>query len=379
MNLIGLDLNTTRARAVQGPEGLTPPLLPLDGPHADLPLAVSMEHRRIDVGRAGLALCRRSPHLACTHFLPHLGANRTWAGGRHRLDVDKALGHVFDRIRPACAGAEGLVLALPGYLGRAQVEHLTGIAGKAKLNVLGSTTAPLALALAGHAEQTWTGAAVVAEVDDHALTWAAVTVAYGQIATAAERRLPLLGVKAWKGRLLDAVADRCIRQSRRDPRDSAPAEQMLYDQLDTAMEAGQRGRLVELVVQTEHWCQNLILRPEEVAGFCAPLVRQAVEELRDLLADAGLYGAARAFLVADAAARLPGLLDGCEEAAGVRTPLLVLQPEAAARAAHDLACRFRKREVAAGHLDVAVPLPLRSRTEEEKPAPRVGPILRAGS
>jgi hypothetical protein len=379
MNLIGLDLNATRARAVQGPEGLTPSLLPLDGPHADLPLALSMEHRRIEVGRAGVALCRRSPHLACIHFLPHLGTNRTWAGGRHRLDVDKALGHVFDRLRSAFGSAEGVVLALPAYLGRGQVEHLGALAGKAKLNVLGSLTAPLALALAGHAEQAWTGAAVVGEVDDHALTWTAVTVAYGQVATAGERRLPQLGIKAWKGRLLDAVADRCIRQSRRDPRDSATAEQMLYDQLDPAMEAGQRGRLVELVVQTEHWCQNLILRPEEVAAFCAPLVRQAAEELRELLADAGLYGAARAFLAADAVARLPGLLDGCEEAAGVRTPLVVLPPDAAARAAHDLACRFRRREVAAGHLDTAVPLPFRGRTEEEKPAPRVGPILRAGS
>ena len=46
------------------------------------------------------------------------------------------------------------------------------------------------------------------------------------------------------------VADRCIRQSRRDPRDSASAEQALYDQLEDALESAAKGKTVDLLSQT---------------------------------------------------------------------------------------------------------------------------------
>ena len=55
--LIGLDLNTTRARAIQGEShgsGLHVPIaLPLDGNEREMLLAVSLEERHPRVGRAG--------------------------------------------------------------------------------------------------------------------------------------------------------------------------------------------------------------------------------------------------------------------------------------------------------------------------------------
>ena len=45
MNLAGLDLNATRALAVSGAAGARPRPLALDGAHADLPLALNLEHR----------------------------------------------------------------------------------------------------------------------------------------------------------------------------------------------------------------------------------------------------------------------------------------------------------------------------------------------
>src|SRR5256886_15424367 len=65
-------LPVSRARAVAGVRGVPPRVLPLDAPHADLPLAISLEGRRPEVGRAGLALCRQSPHLVCLDFLAAL-------------------------------------------------------------------------------------------------------------------------------------------------------------------------------------------------------------------------------------------------------------------------------------------------------------------
>src|SRR5690348_13419017 len=75
--LVGLDLNSSRARAVTTAPGQAPELLPIAG-EAELPLAVSLEGRSPEAGRAGLSLVRRAPHLACANFLPSLGGPRQW-------------------------------------------------------------------------------------------------------------------------------------------------------------------------------------------------------------------------------------------------------------------------------------------------------------
>jgi len=133
MSLIGLELNGTRARAVIGPGEVPPRSLALDGKGGDLPMALSLENRRPEVGRAGLALCRRLPHLTCTDFLAELGERRQWGEGRKRIDADKALALVFDHLRPACKGVKGLVATLPAYLNRAQADLVSKSAEKAKL------------------------------------------------------------------------------------------------------------------------------------------------------------------------------------------------------------------------------------------------------
>lgn len=378
--LIGLDLNAARARAVAVAPGRMPETLPLGGA-AELPLALSLEGRAPEVGRAGLALCRRAPHLACTNFLPWLGERREWSAGRHRLDPAQALALVLDRLRPACADALGVTLAVPAYLKEEQVAALVRLAEKARLPVCGWAAAPLAVALAAYAEQPWTGPALVVDIDDHALTWAAVAVEFGQARVLAAQALPHLGLRAWKGRLLDAVADRCVRQSRRDPRDSAPAEQSLYDQLDVALDACRRGQLAELLVHMAQWGQNLLLRPDELAAACAPFVRQALAEMAALRDALPLGSPPGVVLVTDAAGRLPGLAAALDGAAGAadparepesdcedfgegllaeevpeRPPVSVLSPDAAARAACDLAARWQRGELARGPVEVA-PLP----------------------
>ena len=57
---LGLDLNGSRARAVEGPVGDYALTLPLDPPAADLPLAISLEKSTAQVGQAGLRICRHS-------------------------------------------------------------------------------------------------------------------------------------------------------------------------------------------------------------------------------------------------------------------------------------------------------------------------------
>jgi len=377
--LIGLDLNSTRARAVIAAGGQPPEPLPVDG-EAELPLAVSLEGRSPEPGRAGLALVRRAPHLACANFLPSLGGPREWSAGRHRLDAAGALAAVLDRLRPACAAAQAVSLAVPAYLSGDQLNALTHLAEKARLRVCGLVAAPLAVTLTAYAEQPWAGPALVVDADDHALTWAAVAVQFGQARVLGAQAVPHLGLRAWKERLLDAVADRCVRQSRRDPRDSAPAEQGLFDQLDAALDACRRGQMAELIAQMAQWGQNVILRPDELAAACAPLARQAVAEMRALRRSLP-PGLTPVLLVTDAAGRLPGLVRALEDALGPaepprerdpdcedfgeglldedlagRAPVSVLSPDAVARAACALAARWQRGELTGGPVEVA-PLP----------------------
>jgi FHA domain/Hsp70 protein len=361
--LIGLDLNATRARAVAGVGGDLPQPWPLEGRQSELPMALSLEKRTPEAGRAGVALCRRLPHLACCNFLPHLDGTRRWGAGSQGLDANRAAAVALEQLRAACGQAGGVTLVVPAYLHVGQIGSLTDLADRAGLPVLGSVAAPLAAALAAHAEDAWSGTALVADVDDHALTWATVTAQDGQAWVSAIQVTPHLGLATWKERLLDTLADRCVRQTRRDPRDSAVAEQSLYEQLETALDACCHGRLAELAIKTPQWYQNLILRPEELAAFCTSLVRQTLDALRVIRAEMLPEEPAVPILVTGAVGRLPGLVRALEEWAGPAAaggpaahPVHVLSPDAPARAAVALALRVARGSLPHGHLDAA-PLP----------------------
>jgi molecular chaperone DnaK (HSP70) len=386
--VIGLDLNATRARAVAGDAGSLPQEVPLEGPSADMPLALSLENRKVEVGSPGFGLIRRLPHLACAHFLGQLGTDRQWSAGRHRLDPARALALVFDRLRTALAGHHGVALAVPAYLTVAQVETASATALRAKLPLLGIVPTPLAAALIAYAEQPWSGAALVADIDDHALTWSVVQIEGGQARLLATEAWPLLSLRAWRERLLDVLADRCVRQSRRDPRDSGDAEQSLYEQIDPILEVCRHGQMAEAAVQTTQWYQNLVVQPVELADACVHLIRQTVDAMSALQTATLRPGGTGAVLLTDAVARLPGLAAAVEKVASPppapqvdaeddfsaglldamnleRASLYLLTTDAIARAAHALAGRWERRELPPGRIDAAPLLP--------PPPPDAGP------
>src|SRR5947209_16809606 len=86
-SVVGLDLTAGRARAVYGPAGDAARPLPLDDPHPDLPLAISLEGRSAAVGRDGYRLVRSSPHEVCRNYLPALGQPREWRAEIGRAHV----------------------------------------------------------------------------------------------------------------------------------------------------------------------------------------------------------------------------------------------------------------------------------------------------
>lgn len=378
MTLLGIDLNATRARVSAGPARDYPRAVTLDRPHEELALAVGLLGGGAAVGVRALRRCRLSPHLVRTGFLPSLGEADRQVGCS--LDAARALALMCACLANRCGGAERGVLAVPAYLSASQVGRVAEAARAAGLLRLSAVRGPLGLALSAHAEHPWTGAAVVIDVDDHALTLAAASAAGEQLRLTEVRALAGLGLRAWRERLLNGLADRCILQSRRDPRDSPAAEQFLFDRLGAVLDACRQDRPARVALEAPGWFQSLSLRPEDVRAICAPLSRLALAAARD----ACVHAAGPVFVSADAA-RLPGLLDGlrasCEAWCGAalaagegagnhgedfgeglleeedEAAVVVLAADAASRAAHGLAPYLDRAGRGAVCVDAA-PLPL---------------------
>lgn len=378
MTLLALDLNATRTRAAVGATpGEVRPLLFDKQP--ELPMAVSLEGKRAEVGRPGTALCRRSPHLACINFLPSLGEQQEWSGPRVQINAEKALGLVFEQVYAHSGKHRAAAAAVPGYLDIEQVARLTRVADKYKLKLNGTLDVALAATLAAHARQPWKGVALFADVDDHALTWAAVTADATTARVLHTQSHPQLSLTAWKDRLLAAVADLFIRTSRRDPRDSAEAEQMLHDQLDVVLAACASGQQAEVAVRSPQWYQNLVLGPQDLAAACTQLRDRTMAAFNALCSAAAGHGSPHAVIMTPPAGRLPGLASAVdsyladlavpqEQAADedfgefllqeVDTPphLQVLGADAVCAATAALADRLGGGALTPGHQD-AVPLP----------------------
>ncbi|MBI3410811.1 MAG: FHA domain-containing protein [Planctomycetes bacterium] len=389
---LGLDLNASRVRAVQGPAGDYALPLPLDPPAVDLPMAISLERSTPQVGLAGVRLLRHLPHLAAHSFLPVVGtpsaASHHWKSGRRHLDANGAMELVWQRLQSVARKSSGVVLTVPAYFQKQQLDWLRSLAERSKVAVLGSLPAPLAAALAGFAEQTWIGSVLVLDIDEHALSLAHVRAMEGQAHLLEMRSFPHLGLRFWKDRLINALADCCVLQSRRDPRDAPMAEQGLYEQLDGLLNAVLYGRVVQIGIQGAQWYQNLLVTPEQAQAFCSNLVQQTVREIEDFCSGLPEQELPGSILVTGAVGQLPGLatilrtfVEEClhqptlgpvrpqpadedfgvgllEGSPGEMASVVLLAADSPARAAHSLAASFNRGELPRGHLELSAPLPL---------------------
>src|SRR5262249_54454681 len=156
------------------------------------------------------------PHLTCSSFLAHLGTTgagvRRWQAGRHRLDSSQALAVVWQRLAPPCGRAKGVVLSLPSYLNTPQADLVRAAGTKQHIPLPSSLPALLAAALAGYAEQTWSGSVVVVDIDDHAMSIGLVRAIEGEAHLLEARHFPQFGLKVWQDRLINALADNCVLQ-----------------------------------------------------------------------------------------------------------------------------------------------------------------------
>lgn len=365
--LVGLDVNASRASAVAASGGVakTVPLCDFD----DLPLTLNLETRKV-----GPVAARKAPHLVCSNYLSQLGVPREWRGPRAKITPEMALLATFEQVRNTI---DRCTLTLPGYLTASQVAGARELAAKAKITL--STTATSALAIAAHraeaflaarpteAKPDWVvplhpnatgpGVVLIVEIDEAALSATALSIDVRETKVLASAAWPELSLKLWKDRLLDAIADRCVRLCRRDPRDSAEAEQGLFDSLDATLAKSRTGETVTLAARADRWYQDLSLSTADFESFSTAFVKQSMAHVTELISTLPLPP--KAVWLSSAAAVMPGLATALHDHSHEGAEVAVLPKEAAAEAAAALDARARSGTLAGEHADTAIAAPSR--------------------
>jgi len=408
MSFLAVDLNATRLRCLLGNSAADAGAPYLEGHRNELPMAVSLAGNTLQIGTPALALCRKSPHLACCDFLSYLGQSKEWTGDAYRINAAQALHLIFQHVVQHTGQAVAVVLGVPGYLDLTQRTMALQIAAAVRWPLLGAIHGGLAAALAAYADQPFIGRALVVDVDGHALTWSVVMFDEATARILLTQPFPNLGLATWKQRLIDAIADRCVRISRNDPRASAEAEQSLFNQLDRVLEAWQASSRAELIIQGPQWSQQMMLGCEEIAQTCTGLVQRAMSGFESVQTSSQQYGRMGAIVMTSAAARLPGLgsqLQMWLDATQVRAPsestsdfgadlfgqmeqparLHVLPPGAAVRSMHELSLRHAEGIFVGGYVEQA-PVPQMQRLDQGMPRlvfngkeiPLRGPVFTLG-
>ncbi len=355
LRLVGIDLNATRLRAVVAGEGRTRPIL-LDDAGEDLPLFLRLDQRVPQPGADAVDSCRLNPHLICSNFLGSIGQPHEWRSERHVLTPESATKLTFDKLlRHIAAESDSAGLALPVYLSISQVRTVLELAQECRLPVRGSAAAPLALG--AHRASTLGGPATVllVDVDEFALSGTVIQVGPTDVRILGSAYWPQVSLRNWKNRLLDGMSDHCVRICRRDPRDSAEAEQGMYDQLETVMEQTRTGQRATMQIRGEHWFQDLAHQPEQVEGYCGNLIKLAGEGLKQLLLSSALSSPPQAIWFSHAAGRLPGLAARIYKHSPEQTAVSILPQNAAAEAVAAILPRWLQGGLPRIHLDSVLP------------------------
>jgi hypothetical protein len=358
--LVGVDLSATRVRAVAVGNGQIRPLL-LDDPNEDLPLVVTLDRRTPDLGHAGLAICRKTPHSVCGNFLSLLGTPNEWRGEWHSFTPESALTLCLEKARrPITAETDAVGVVLPVYLSVQQVRTVLERTVAARLPVRGSAASPLAVvahraASIGVGPRGLDSTVLVIDVDDHALTATLLAIGTQEVRLLSTSSTPKASLRLWKDRLIDGLSDRCVRLCRRDPRDSADAEQDLFLQLDDALERAKAGLTNTLTIRAAHWYQDLTIGSGDLEAICAPVNRVAIEGLKQFLLSAALTAPPRAVWLSRTAGRLPGLAAKIYKHSPEQTQVSVLPANAGAEAAAALLPRWLQGNLPRTHLDAVIP------------------------
>ncbi|MFT3882614.1 MAG: hypothetical protein QM703_23545 [Gemmatales bacterium] len=265
-----LDWTAERLRAwAIAPQG-TPRSIALDTTDSSLPLVISLAERRLQLGRAAQALVRKQPHQVIERFLPYLGSDRVWQHRRHALDARESLAFVFSKLREKLP-AKSLFHVVPSYWNREQAALLEDQTRQSGYRSLG--TIKRGLALAGLTP------GVTIDVDSHAATVSHTRVQSrsGSLQLEQVQSLADLALPIWCERIAAQVANRCMRDSRRDPRAQSDTDQQLYDQILEKLYDWSSHQDARIELKHGDWQSEVLVPVDEVLSVCAPLAQRLAQ------------------------------------------------------------------------------------------------------
>src|SRR5262249_16840906 len=159
------------------------------------PLLINLENRTPTLGGAGYELVRQLPHAVCRDFLSAVGKAREWRTPHGRLNAEGAVAFVASHLKRIVPAGHAVVLGVPPYLTNPQIAQITEGLVRAGISVVGSASAPLALAATCDAGF---GTALVLDADEHALTWSVLAADGPNARLLAHHAVPSASVRAWQ-------------------------------------------------------------------------------------------------------------------------------------------------------------------------------------
>lgn len=265
-----LDWTAERLRAWTISAHATPRSIALDTTNSSLPLVISLAERRLQLGRAAQALVRKQPHQVIERFLPYVGSDRIWQHRRHTLDARESLAFVFSKLREKLP-AKSLFHVVPSYWSREQAALLEDQTRQTGYRSLG--TIKRGLALAGLTP------GITIDVDSHTTTVSHTRVQSrsGSLQLESVQSSGDLALPIWCERIGALVANRCMRDSRRDPRAHSETDQQLHDQILEKLYDWASHQEARIELKHEDWQSEVLVPVDEVLSVCAPLAQRLAQ------------------------------------------------------------------------------------------------------
>lgn len=265
-----LDWTAERLRAWAIVPQATPRPIALDTNDSSLSLVISLAERRLHLGKVAQAMVRQQPHQVIERFIPHVGSDRVWQHRRHALDGRESLAFVFSKLREKLP-AKSLFHAVPSYWNREQAALLEDQTRQTGYRSLG--TIKRGLALAGLSP------GITIDVDSHAaiISHTRVQSRTGSLQLEQTQVLTDFALPIWCERIAAQVANRCLRDHRRDPRAHAETDQQLHDQILDKLYDWASHQSARIELKHRDWQSDVLVPVDEVLAVCSPLAQRLAQ------------------------------------------------------------------------------------------------------
>ncbi|MCS7160159.1 MAG: hypothetical protein RMJ19_06780 [Gemmatales bacterium] len=258
------------------------------------------------------------PAEVLTDFLPHWHLAKSWRIGTTTISTQQLLRLILAQLAPVLQSTKTWSLLLPSYCEEQQLTDFLRQLRQAGLKADAVLAQDLALACAAWQQHgPWT-AALLADLDDHALVVTQTIWNEPNLLISRRHVFPELGLRIWITRLVQACADLSVRQTRQDPRLSREASQLLYLQLTAALSRLQNEPL-SLHVHVPDFHAELVLTPDLAKQACLPLAQMSARIIREL------YVPNTEVFLSQRFAELPDVIRVVYQALGHRLPIFVME------------------------------------------------------